>query len=80
MNKCQADLKNIVSVEWLDDEHDCDQCGGNWAQGARITINGEETLLEPVAHCFNGDSWNEEEVFKIILNKIGYQYHTKYGG
>ena len=62
-----------IEIEWLSDEYNCEECGGSYAEGASVTLEGKPfLLLAPVAHCFNGTSWNEEEVFKAILEKLGY--------
>jgi len=65
--------RQMLEIEWLDDESDCDTCGANWARGARVTLNGEHLLmLRPTAACFNGNDWSDEEIFREILNSLGY--------
>lgn len=64
-----------IKIKWLVDEYDCSHegCSGGWAEGAKVTLNGEPFLeLIPVAHCFGGDSWTNEQVFEEILKKLGY--------
>ena len=68
-----------VTIEWLHDEHECDTCGTSFADGAIVTLN-DETILEmiPHAHCFGGCHWNSEEVYKLILEKLGYEILEDY--
>jgi hypothetical protein len=62
-----------LEIEWLSDEHDCENCGSSYAEGASVTLDDKPfLLLAPAAYCFDGASWNEEEVYKAILEKLGY--------
>lgn len=64
---------SLIQIEWLWDSNDCEQCGGNYADGARVTIDGKSALeLIPHAHCFGGDHWSELDVFKLILAHLGH--------
>jgi len=69
-----------IAIEWLTDVHDCETCGSSWAQGARVTLDGE-TILEmvPVAHCFGGDNWDETQVYEAIFRHIGYSLQEEPG-
>ncbi len=66
-----------LEIEWTTDTSECDQpgCSGGWADGATVKLNGEVILdLVPVATCFgDGDSWHYETVYKLILEKLGYE-------
>ena len=69
------DLKKI-RVRFLTDDMDCETCGGNWAEGAEVFFEFDSELdfiLEPVAHCYNGTSYDTWDVFKTILSKLGYE-------
>jgi hypothetical protein len=62
-----------IKIEWLSDYIDCETCGGNDADGARVTIDGFVALeLIPHAHCFGGDHWDERAVYRSILEHLGY--------
>lgn len=62
-----------IHIEWLGDAHDCKLCGPSYAGGARVTIDGAVILdLKPRAHCYNDESYSEEEVFKRILAHLGH--------
>jgi hypothetical protein len=53
-----------LDVEWLTDKHECETCGGSWASGARVHLDGEQILeLIPLAHCFDGEDWSEADVY-----------------
>lgn len=65
---------STISIEWLDDQYECEDCGYSYATGARVKLNGEEILLlEPVAHCYGGDNFSTTDVYYQILNKLGYK-------
>ena len=64
-----------IRIEWLSDCNDCDQagCSGGYADGARVYFDGGLALdLEPVASCFGGISYDQEQVFGMILAKLGH--------
>lgn len=63
-----------VEIEWLGDSYDCETCGYSYAEGARITIDGQVSLeLVPRAHCFGGDNYSERDVFERILGQLGHE-------
>lgn len=62
-----------ISIDWLTDNHDCETCGSSWAEGARVRIDGQVALeLIPLAHCYDGSSWDEREVFAALLAHLGH--------
>jgi hypothetical protein len=63
----------VITIDWLNDEHDCETCGGSYAEGARVLIDKKIAFtLEPVAHCFNGVSYSEWQVYHRLLQHFGY--------
>jgi len=63
-----------IHIEWLSDDHYCETCGTSFATGARVFADGTVFLdLEPVAHCFDGKNWTEEDVYREILRKLGHE-------
>lgn len=63
-----------IEIEWTSDSYDCDTCGPSWAEGAVVKFDGQEVLaLVPVAHCYDGQSYSEREVFAAVLEKLGHQ-------
>lgn len=72
-------MTGVVKIEWLSDDNDCDTCGSNYADGARVTLNGEPLLeLTPVASCFGGAHWDSADVYRLTLEKLGYQVEGCY--
>lgn len=72
--------KKIISIKRIHDEFDCETCGMDWADGAIIKIDDKfEYELTPIAHCYNGQSYSEEEILIDILNKLGYEVKWDYG-
>ncbi len=70
-----------IEIEWLSDSNDCEQCGGGYAQGARVTLDGEPLLeLIPRASCFGSkDDWDTDQVYALILRALGYEASARYG-
>lgn len=64
---------SVIRIEWLTDSHSCETCGSSFAEGARVFVDGRMTLdLAPVAHCYGGDDYQENEVFARILQLLGH--------
>ena len=62
-----------LRIEWLSDTSDCETCGPSWATGALVEFpNGELLRRIPKASCFGGDDWTQEEIYKDILEHLGY--------
>jgi len=69
-----------LHIKWLEDYHDCDTCGGNWATGAEVTLNGEVLLNKvPKAHCFGGEHYTSDEIYLSILDKLEYKVEEDNG-
>lgn len=63
-----------IKIVWLEDTHDCDVCGTNWAQGAEVYKDGQLLFkLEPMAHCLGGQHWDLEDIYKYLLQALGYE-------
>lgn len=70
-----TNLKPSIEIEFLSDSTDCDQagCSGGYSEGAVVKIGNEVVLnLQPVAGCFGGDSWDRDEVYRLLLDRLGY--------
>jgi hypothetical protein len=62
-----------IHIEWLSDDNDCDTCGSNWADGASVTLDGKSLLeLKPAASCFGGAHWDRADVYRLIMENLGY--------
>lgn len=63
-----------IRIERLMDEHNCDDCGYSYAEGATIFIDDEFAFeLTPFAHCFNDESYDDSKIFKAILEYFGHE-------
>ena len=72
-------MRPTIKIEWLSDYSDCEQCGGNYADGAKVWLNGNELLdLTPHASCFGGDDWDSDTVYNMIIKALGYSVETEY--
>ncbi|NTF16900.1 hypothetical protein G6L37_00475 [Agrobacterium rubi] len=68
-----ATAKPKISIEWITDHSDCEDCGPNYAEGAVVEIDGMEILdLSPGASCYGGTHYTKEEVYRRILETLGY--------
>ena len=64
-----------VKIECLSDYNDCETCGGGYAEGGRIWIDGDLVWeVIPVADCFSSDTYGVREVLIIALEKLGFEF------
>lgn len=62
-----------IEIETNTDEHECETCGVNYAEGGRVLIDGEEVLSrDAVAHCYGGSNYYSDELLVMALSKIGH--------
>lgn len=62
---------NVIEVETLIDAHYCETCGSDYANGAKVRLDGQEIIyLVPVAHCYNGMSYDDEEIYTKIVKYL----------
>lgn len=65
------DYKMQIEIETMEDYHDCETCGGNWAYGGVVTVDGKEVLRrEPIAYCYGVPSFSEHDLLVMALKKI----------
>ena len=70
--KLGLDYQMKIEIEVLTDDHDCETCGSNWAEGGVVRVDGKEVLRrEPVAYCYGVPSFSEHELLVMALKKIG---------
>lgn len=61
-----------VEIKTMSDNHDCKTCGGSWAEGGVVYVDGKEVLRrEPVAYCYGVPSFSESDLLVMALKKIG---------
>ena len=66
-----TDIKNI-EIKTLTDSHDCETCGGSWAEGGIVYVDGREVLRrEPTAYCYGVPSFSESDLLVMALKKVG---------
>lgn len=71
-----------ILIERTTDSCECETCGYSYADGANVYFEGvKEIVLHPVAACFDGSEYDDEDIAKAILDKLGSRlvYSTEYG-
>ncbi len=69
-----------IKIEWLEDSNECDTCGYNYAEGAKVFFDEELVIdLEPAADCFGGRTYDDVFVFRQILEKLGHTVEQSHG-
>lgn len=69
----KADSKTII-LTWIEDDAECEECGFSYAEGATVLFeNGTALDFTPVAYCQGGIDFSREEVYKKILEHLGYR-------
>lgn len=62
-----------IRVETLTDSWDCDTCGFSASYGAKVYFDDNLAVdMTPTAHCYAGDTYTDEDIFKAILIKLGH--------
>ena len=65
--------KPTIKIEWTSDYSECDTCGFNYSDGANVWLDDKLVLeLVPVAGCYDGDHWDQRQVYRLILDALGY--------
>lgn len=63
-----------IEIEVLTDDHDCETCGSNWAEGGVVRVDGQEVLRrEPLATCFGSEHFSESDLLVMALKKLGHE-------
>lgn len=62
-----------IRIDRLIDEYDCEDCGGSTAYGAAVWFDDKLQLeLTPVARCFGGNDYTDEDIYRRILEELGH--------
>lgn len=70
-----------VFITYLDDSWDCEDCGGSYAHGAEVIIDGEPFGdFAPIAHCYSGTSYSNSRIWLAILEHLGLSAETNEDG
>jgi len=73
----------MYKITWLEDSHDCEMCGTDYAAGYVIYKNDVLVIDKtPFAHCFDGDDYSSHSPYADILELEGivYKEDQSYGG
>jgi hypothetical protein len=64
-----------VRIERLTDvSSPCETCGTSWAEGYIVFVDGQEVICkEPIASCYGGQHFSEEDLLKDILGHFGHE-------
>lgn len=63
---------NHYEIVYMEDSWDCETCGSDYASGYQIFC--DDVLVvdkQPIAHCYNGSSYDTSEAYKDILELEG---------
>ncbi len=61
-----------IEIVTNEDTHECETCGMDYATAGTVYIDGEEVLDIPAeAYCYDGVSYNENELLILALKKAG---------
>lgn len=72
--KLGLDYQMKIEIEVLTDDHDCETCGSNWAEGGVVRVDGQEVLRrEPLATCFGSEHFSESDLLVMALKKLGHE-------
>lgn len=63
-----------INIKELHDSSDCETCGGGYASGFEVTIDGEVFGdYEPIASCYDSDSFTLDRVLIDVLAHLGHE-------
>lgn len=61
-----------IEITTEQDYHDCETCGGSYADGGSVYIDGKLILeREPVAYCYGVPHFSESDLLVMALKKVG---------
>jgi len=62
-----------INIVHLYDDNDCEQCGGSYAEGFEVTIDGESFgNYMPKASCCDSRSYGFEILLEHLLKHFGH--------
>ncbi len=66
-----------IDITTNSDGYDCETCGGNWAEGGYVTVDGELVIYcQAVAHCYSGTSYSVDDLLVMALHKLGHHVYV----
>lgn len=62
-----------IEISTKTDYHNCETCGGSYADGGSVYIDKELILeREPCAYCYGVPSFSESDLLVMALKKAGH--------
>lgn len=62
-----------IKITYKTDTWECELCGTSVADGAEVILpSGRILELTPCAHCYDSISYTREEIFREVLQELGY--------
>ena len=62
-----------IEIVTTEDTHECETCGCSMAEGGRVFVDDYLVLeKEPIAHCYNGQTYSYTELLILALEKMGH--------
>jgi hypothetical protein len=61
-----------IDIKWITDLYHCEACGTSYADGARVSIEGDVLEFLPSAHCYGGTDYSERTIYDAILRHLGH--------
>jgi hypothetical protein len=63
-----------IQIDWLIDDHECEECGYEIAGGAFVTFeDGDKIDMTPSANCEDKKDYSGDDVYNEILKKLGHE-------
>lgn len=61
-----------IHFVWQDDSMDCETCGGGYADGGKVFIDGVCVVdMEPVAHCYDSVRYEQCQIYQALYEHLG---------
>ena len=61
-----------LKIKYSTDDHSCETCGENWAEGVNVVLDNEEILNIPAcASCFESSYVEDRDILLALCRKLG---------
>jgi hypothetical protein len=62
-----------IEIKTDSDSFECDDCGMDYAEGGRVSVDGKEIINKPaVAYCMGGSNYSPADLLVMALDKLGH--------
>lgn len=66
-----------IDIDTTEDYYDCETCGGSYACGGTVRIDGKPVLERiPSAYCYDSPSFSESDLLVMALKKVGIEVYV----